>query len=139
MATITYPATYQSLAQIGNDVCQAGVEAGLSGNEIYDVQVAMDEACANIIEHGYGGKCNGTITCIYTILNNGLKITLKDQGCGFDADEITEPDLQTDLAKRKERGLGVFFMRKLMDEVVFQPRSDDGNTLVMVKYRKGSE
>jgi serine/threonine-protein kinase RsbW len=136
MTTIIYPASYNSLAQISKDVSQAGISAGLSAKDIYDVQVAIDEACTNIIEHGYGGECEGEISCTFVVIENGLKIILQDQGCWFDPNLLEEPDTLSNLDERKERGLGVFFMRKLMDVVIFEPRTDDGNTLVMIKYRQ---
>jgi serine/threonine-protein kinase RsbW len=139
MRTVVYPAIYESLAKISDDVGQAGILAGLTNKDIYDAQVAIDEACTNIIEHGYGGECQGEIECTYLVIENGLKVILRDQGCGFEPESIGEPDIVSKLDKRKERGLGVYFMRKLMDEVLFESHTPLGNQLTMVKYKQRKE
>ena len=112
-------------------------EVGFSPNDVYAIQTAVDEACANIIDHAYGGEDIGDINISVKTLRNGLQIILKDKGEPFDPDEVPEPDTSSPLEIRKERGLGVFFMRKLMDDVIFDFSSHHGNTLTLIKY-KGS-
>ncbi len=131
-----YPATIASLEKITSQVVQEAKNAGLSQRAIYDVEIAIDEAVANIIEHSYGGEGKGEIECNCQILPDGLKIILLDTGCLFNPDSIPEPDLKSPLENRKEGGLGLFFMRKLMDEVVFDPCEGRGTLLTMIK-RKG--
>jgi anti-sigma regulatory factor (Ser/Thr protein kinase) len=46
------------------------------------------------------------------------------------------PDLKADLSDRKIGGLGIFLMRKLMDEVLYEPRDDKSNVLTMIKRRR---
>ncbi len=131
-----YPAVIASLDKITRQVVQEAKNAGLSDRAQYDVEVAIDEACANIIEHSYGGEVGGEIECICQILPDGLKIVLHDTGCFFDPNSVPEPDLKAPLDQRKEGGLGLFFMRKLMDEVIFDPCQGQGTLLTMIK-RKG--
>ncbi len=131
-----YPATIDSLEKIIGQVVQEAKNAGLSERAIYDVEVAVDEACANIIHHSYGGQGKGEIECDCQILQDGLKIILFDSGCFFNPADIPEPDLTSPLEKRKTGGLGLFFMQKLMDEVIFDPCQGQGTLLTMIK-RKG--
>jgi serine/threonine-protein kinase RsbW len=133
---VVYPARIDSLGRITNQVVQEAKAAGLSERAIYDVEVAIDEACVNIIEHSYGGEDKGEIECECQILPDGLKIVLHDTGCFFNPDDIPEPDLNSPLEERKTGGLGLYFMRKLMDEVSFDPCMGEGTTLTMIK-RKG--
>ncbi len=137
MKTRNFPGNFKSLAPISDFIVAQAEEAGFSPNDVYAIQTAVDEACANIIDHAYGGEDIGDIEISVKTLKNGLQIVLQDKGEPFDPDEVPAPDTSSPLEIRKERGLGVFFMRKLMDDVKFQFSSERGNTLTLIKY-KGS-
>ena len=130
-----FPGNYQSLAEISQFLVDQAEHAGFSPNDIYAIQTAVDEACANIIDHAYGGENIGMITIQVTEIKNGLQIVLQDDGLPFDPDEIPEPDITSPLEIRKERGLGIFFMRKLMDQVIFEFSQSKGNQLTLVKFK----
>ncbi len=59
MRTAKFPARYDSLESIGELSTQAATEAGFDANAAYEVQLAVDEAATNIIEHAYGGEGQG--------------------------------------------------------------------------------
>jgi serine/threonine-protein kinase RsbW len=65
-----------------------------------------------------------------------LIITMRDHGLPFDPASVKPPNLTADLSERQIGGLGVYLMRKLMDEVRYESLRDDGNLLTLVK-RKG--
>ena len=65
-----------------------------------------------------------------------ITIILIDRGESFDPSEIPLPDLKADLSDRKIGGLGIFLMRKLMDEVRYEPRPDRSNVLTMIKRKR---
>ena len=75
-----YSATYDNLAKIDDQVRQAALIAGLSVKDIYDVELAVDEACTNIIDHSYGGEGLGEIECECFSIPEGLKIIIHDSG-----------------------------------------------------------
>jgi len=131
-----YSATYDNLANIDEQVRQVAIDAGLSEKDVYDVELAVDEACTNIIDHSYGGEGLGDIEVVCEIIDPGLKIIIIDSGCFFNPDAIPLPDVKKPMKLRPEGGLGLFFMRNLMDEVHFDPCRDNGTTLTMVKYKK---
>ncbi len=137
MKTKTFPATYKNLALISQFIIDIAVESGFSPGDIYAIQTAVDEACSNIIDHAYGEENIGDITITVKQSDDELQIILIDQGEPFEPDDIPEPDITSPLELRKERGLGVFFMRKLMDEVFFEFSETKGNILTLVK-QKGS-
>lgn len=124
------------MAKIAKFVTQAAVQAGLNETAIFAVQMSVDEACSNIIEHAYGGENIGDIDCTCKIDSQGLTVILHDWGAPFDPEKVPEPDLTSPLEKRKEGGLGLFFIRKLMDEVHFEFSAEKGNTLTMVKRKE---
>ena len=131
----TFTGKYDSLAEISDFVAQAAQKAGLDSKGTYAVKLAVDEACSNIIEHGYSGEKDAKICCGYEVLKEGLEITIQDWGKPFTPDEVPEPNFNVDLCDLKPRGAGLYFMKKLMDEVSFNFESGDGNILVMVKRK----
>ncbi|MFQ6100378.1 MAG: ATP-binding protein [Anaerolineae bacterium] len=134
--TRTFPGRFDSLAAIGEFTTRAAEAAGLDARAAYAVQMAVDEACSNIIEHAYGGEDRGDIECTYCINDDGLTVILRDHGCPFDPTCVPEPDLHASLENRETGGLGLYFIRQLMDEVRFEFTPDSGNVLTMMKRRK---
>jgi serine/threonine-protein kinase RsbW len=137
MISKSFPGNFQSLAPISDFIVTQAKDAGFSPGDVYAIQTAVDEACANIIDHAYGGEDIGDIIIRVKEIQNGIQIILIDDGEPFDPDEIPEPDITSPLEIRKERGLGIFFMRQLMDKVTFDFSKTKGNSLTLVKYRGG--
>ncbi|MGC8878334.1 MAG: ATP-binding protein [Anaerolineae bacterium] len=131
-----FPARCESLAAIIAFVTEAAHQAGLDTDAIRAVQLAVDEACMNIIEHAYQGTASGSIACSCAVDARGLSITLIDHGIPFDLDRVPQPCLSADLEERSGRGLGVYMMCRLMDEVRHEFSPQSGNILTMVKYRE---
>lgn len=127
---------YKNLAKIAEFIGKASREAGFDDATIYKVKTAVDEACTNIIEHSYGGEGIGNIECAYRIDSKGLTIILRDCGQTFNPDDIEDPDLKAPLSERKNHGLGLYFIRELMDEVGFEFNKKLGNKLTLVKHKE---
>ena len=136
MATAKFSGCFESLAGIRKFVLQAASNAGFDEKEIYAVELAVDEACSNIIEHAYGGEGKGDIECTCNDLNGGLEIILKDDGKPFDPCAVSQPDFSVALEEIKPRGAGLFLIRNMMDDVDFEFSQKDGNVLRMVKREK---
>jgi serine/threonine-protein kinase RsbW len=135
MTTAQFQGYYQNLSLIGDFVGQAAQEAGLDDTAIYAVQLAVDEACTNIIEHAYGGEGLGSIQITTIITDDGLKVVLKDTGKPFNPDLIPMPVTNLPLEEIQPRGIGLYLMRKMMDDVKFEFSNHSGNTLTMVKRK----
>lgn len=133
-----FPGRFDSLVPISDFVTQAAEDAGLSQRAVQAVQLAVDEACSNIIQHAYGGEGRGDIKCTCQIDETGLTVILHDEGQPFDPNSIPAPDRSPDLEACTGGGLGLFFMRQLMDEVRFDFDQQTGNVLTMTKYREES-
>jgi serine/threonine-protein kinase RsbW len=133
--TATFPGQFESLAKISQFVVQAARAAGLNEDAVYAVDLAVDEACTNIIEHAYGGEGNGDIVCTCTTTPEGLKILLHDRGKKFTPSKVPLPNTKARLKDVKSRGAGLFLIYKMMDKVHFDFNEDAGNTLTMEKYR----
>lgn len=136
MRTMAFPGRFSSLDAIRNFYARAAEQAGLDEDSIADIELAVDEAASNIIEHAYGGEGRGEIECSYRVIPDGLEVTLHDHGKPFDPEKVAEPDLVSDVCCRKPSGLGMHFMRSLMDSVSFSFNGHGGNLLTMTKLQK---
>ncbi|MCK4733342.1 MAG: ATP-binding protein, partial [Methanophagales archaeon] len=105
-------------------------EFGLDNRKIFNVQMAVDEACTNIIEYGYANEV-GTIDIACWRKGEEIVVVIKDEGKPFDPTAAQPPDLNTSLEERKTGGLGIYFMKTLMDEVKYE-FSGGTNVLTMV-------
>ncbi len=136
MPTRLFAAQFENLDPIREFAGEVARQAGMEAKDIYNLQLAVDEACSNIIEHAYEGIPDGQIEVNLLVSRAAFKVILHDQGKRFDPDSIAEPDVEAALEDRAIGGLGLFFMRKLMDEVHFEWHPGRGNTLIMVKWRR---
>ena len=133
MSKIVFDANFDNLDEIREIVAEAARQVGFSDKEIYAIQLAADEASSNIIEHAYAGVTGGKIEIDLSISDKELKITMRDHGRSFDPSSVPEPNVKADLSERKIGGLGMYLMRKLMDEVSYESSPETGNTLTMIK------
>jgi serine/threonine-protein kinase RsbW len=134
MPTQRFTCSLNNLEKICDYVSHYANQAGLSESEVYAVQLAVDEASTNIIEHGYGMECPSRIDITCEILEDGLKVVIYDDAEPFDPSSVPEPVINVSLDEIKPRGLGIYFMRKMMDEVKYETSSNQGNTLTMIKH-----
>lgn len=134
MRTLVISGQLENLAIIADFVLEVAVQSGLNDQAVYAVQMAVDEACSNIIEHAYGGQ-DGDIEITCAIQANGLKIIIVDQGQPFDPGQVVLLNPNTPLAERSSRGMGLFFIHKLMDRVEYKFNTPQGNQLVLFKNK----
>ncbi len=106
-----------------------------NSKDIYAVQLSVEEAVTNIIKHAYSNKSEGMIEirCMLSRQGNKFIVNIMDWGKTFDLSMMPKPDTESSLKERKVGGLGIFFMRKFMDEVKYV-RKKDMNLLIMAKY-----
>ena len=136
MPTKRFTCSLQNLEKISDYVTDYAMQAGLNQTEIYAVQLAVDEASTNIIEHGYGQECPNRIDITCDVQDDGLKIVIYDDAEPFNPESVPEPNINVALDEIKPRGLGMFLMRQMMDEVSYQSSPEKGNTLTMIKHRQ---
>jgi serine phosphatase RsbU (regulator of sigma subunit)/putative methionine-R-sulfoxide reductase with GAF domain/anti-sigma regulatory factor (Ser/Thr protein kinase) len=136
MRTAIFSANLDQLEAIREFAARAAKDAGMDDSAIYAVELSMDEACTNVIEHAYEGMEGGEIECTCDLDDKNLTIIIHDHGKSFDPSSIALPDLDADLDSRPIGGLGIFLMKRLMDEVRFEPLGESGNVLTMVKHLK---
>jgi serine/threonine-protein kinase RsbW len=135
---LTVSGRFKNLARIADFISDIAGQAGLNDKATYAMQMAVDEACTNIIEHAYGGEGKGQIQIRCHIQTDGLQVTIFDWGTPFDPAQVPELDPTTPLADRKIRGMGLFFIYNLVDAVEFKFNTAEGNQLILFKRREES-
>lgn len=136
MQTVQFTAKFEFLDEIREFVGDIARAGNFSERDVYNIQLATDEAASNIIEHAYEGVGDGLLEISCGVNGSAITIVLVDHGESFDPSVVPTPDLKADLSERKIGGLGIFLMRKLMDDVRYEaePRKNR-NTLTMTKRR----
>lgn len=107
-------------------------KAGFSDDAISEIELAVDEACANVIKHAYHYDASQHIDIIVETNSNKLIITISDHGQGFNPENLESPELR--IQKHARGGLGIALIRKIMDEVTFNIHPGIRNEVRMVKY-----
>ena len=105
---------------------------GASDDTVAEIELALTEAMANVIEHGYEGDETQKIEVGVEVADKNLRITLRDWGRQADPEAFE----QRDLDDPGEGGYGVFLMEQLMDDVSREPQPDGGTLLILTKQRK---
>ena len=136
MKTVQFAAKFEYLDEIREFVGTIARDSGFSDKDVYNIQLATDEAASNIIEHAYEKIKDGVLELSCGVKNDLITIVLIDHGESFDPSEIPLPDLKADLSARKIGGLGIFLMRKLMDDVHYEVKSNNSNVLTMTKRKR---
>jgi serine/threonine-protein kinase RsbW len=138
--SMTVPGRYDQIGSVCQFVATAAEDAGMDENGVFHVQLACDEACTNIIEHAYGAEGQGEIVVSWRVEGNGFTIVIEDRGRPFDPADVPAPNIPVEgdsLDKLKIGGLGIHFMKKLMDEIHFHFDPKRGNRLTMIKRLSG--
>jgi serine/threonine-protein kinase RsbW/sigma-B regulation protein RsbU (phosphoserine phosphatase) len=99
---------------------------------VNDIHVVLDEALSNIVAYGYETEGRGVITVRLARRNDDVRIEVEDDGKAFDPLQAPPPDLAADLSDRQVGGLGIHFIRELMDAVSYR-RHEGKNRLCMIK------
>lgn len=104
------------------------------GGDMFHVQMAMEEALVNAIEHGNKRCESKEVAIAISVSGQEITIQIKDQGDGFDHRNVADPTEEERLDQ--PRGRGVLLIRELMTQSHY---NDIGNELVMVKKRSAAE
>jgi anti-sigma regulatory factor (Ser/Thr protein kinase) len=131
---IALPGRLESLPALSDFIASAVDGFGIDAENAYRLQLAVEEAFINVIQHGVSGPQADPldITVEVSRTASGFAAILRDQGHPFDPTTLPLPDLRPQLHKRRPGGLGVYLMRRLMDEVTYEVR-EGVNTLTLAR------
>ncbi len=113
--------------------------AGFSPEDVSKIELAVDEACTNIIKHAYKYDPSRSISVVVTVSRRNaarpkFTVLIRDTGMSFDASRYHDPDMAEYFRKYRVGGLGIMLMKKLMDEVVYTVEPGRPNEVILVKY-----
>ena len=111
---------------------ELGEELSLSFETTMNINLALEEAVANIIMYAYPTQEQHTILLRVTYSEKQLVFLLTDKGASFDPTQVDEVDVTLSLEERPIGGLGIFLIRSIMNEISYQ-RIDNENHLIMKK------
>ncbi|HEX9974195.1 MAG TPA: ATP-binding protein [bacterium] len=132
---IIIPAHFQNLPAVRNFIARIAAKYRFTKSELNALTISVDEAITNIIKHGYGNILSGSITMNVNVKNDRLVVELIDQGISFDPNQVGDPNIPHYVQVRKKGGLGIFIIRKFMDDIQYVTTGQK-NILRLIKLRK---
>lgn len=124
-----------NLARVADFIADAAKKGQLTQRQSDDVQMAVDEAVTNVMEHAYANRGDGAIWIKCRVDEKTFVVEIRDTGKAFDVKKVKKPNVKSPLSERTIGGLGIFFMKKLMDKVEFT-HDRAGNLTRMTKKLK---
>lgn len=123
----------QSSSDLARKLCREIIgqldPADFSEDERFGIQLAIEEAMINAVEHGNQRDPLKTVTVEYSITAHTFEIAITDEGRGFSPENI--PDPRRDENIHNIGGRGVVLMREYMDSVEYNAK---GNCVHMIKH-----
>ena len=130
--------SHEKLTEIVDEVEALGERDDWSSNLVFRVSLVIEEQVQNVLDHAYADSqsaADGVIEVAITSRGDGVIIEIIDDGPPFDPlPEAPEPDLTSPVEERCVGGLGVYFIRTLMDEVVYS--RDSGQNRLRMSTQK---
>jgi anti-sigma regulatory factor (Ser/Thr protein kinase) len=138
--TLHVPCRYSYLRIIRQSVMDLSARSGLSEFKAAQMEMACDEACANIIEHSYGGETSDAEERHHPGIRLNLMqcadrviVEILDRGKGFSFEEQDVIEPKTYVENQNRRGLGMYIIKSFVDDVAYEPQTRAGNCLRLTK------
>ena len=106
--------------------------AGFQGDSLNEISLAVHETTANAVIHGNQYSPQKKILVAMSVSEDWLKITIADEGDGFDAEALPDPLAAEELLQA--HGRGVYLSRTFMDEYHVHARVAGGTEVTLIKY-----
>ncbi len=133
--TLRIPNRVEELPAVSEAVETLGQEEGWTPDVSYAVVLALEEVATNVVRHGGGEEGTSEIEIEVVSTDTEARVEVRDSGKPFDPfHDAPEPDTDAALEDREIGGLGVHFVRVLMDEASYR-REGGRNHVTMVKRR----
>ena len=105
----------------------------LSSETVFNLQLALEECVSNVIMYAYPSDERHTIRVTGELQDSDLVFTIEDTGIPFDPTQVSEADTSLSAEDRPIGGLGIYMVKKTMDEVSYA-YWDGQNVLTIRKY-----
>jgi serine/threonine-protein kinase RsbW len=105
---------------------------GFVRERIDDLKTAVSEACLNAMEHGNNWRPNARVVVTMNYDDHTFSVSVMDEGEGL-VEVPEDPDIEKKIEELEPpRGLGIFLIKHLVDEVEFNKMSKQGHMLRMI-------
>ena len=129
---IRLPAKIDNLYEFMDAVTSFAEQQGFSKLQTEKIALSLEEVIVNICHYAYPGNPEGEIEVTWNMDDDdSLIIKITDNGVHFDVEAKADPDTTLDIAERNVGGLGIFFVKKMMDRISYI-RKDDRNILTLM-------
>lgn len=141
--TMTIKNESKALSDVRKVVSEVLANTTFPRDVVNKVIVAVDEGLANVVEHAYQGD-EGDIDLIFALDDESFRVHIRDRGVRFEPGGGIKDtvDIHRHIQLGLKGGLGLFLMRRIMDEVHYNHDTPEFvNELVMVKLlpKEGEE
>jgi serine/threonine-protein kinase RsbW len=123
-----------NLAKAREFIVKKAKESGAAEEDITKIEISCDEWSANVIEHGLKKDSTKVFSIQCKMKGKKFVVVYEHEGVRFNPIEQKMIDLNEHFTQMKERGLGIFIMREMMDEIHFEYIDNKINKLTLVKY-----
>lgn len=120
------------IAVLASFIEEVGDELFLPAETTMNINLALEEAVANIIMYAYPPQEQHTILLKVTATEKQLIFLLTDKGASFDPTQVEDADIALPIEERPIGGLGIFLIRSIMNEISYQ-RINNENRLIIKK------
>lgn len=117
LCTLTIHSRTDELERVREFVRKAALKFGFSASDAEKIVLATDEACANVIRHGYNGEPSHHINLAIEINGSAFAVIIDDAGKSYDLRTHIVPDTHQYFRERQRGGLGIKLIRLLVDEI----------------------
>jgi anti-sigma regulatory factor (Ser/Thr protein kinase) len=107
------------------------LRAGLDEHKVQRIELVLEEAIINIINHAYGGK-EGELTLCCTPLKEGFEISLSDEGPPFNPLEAPLEKIASAIAVQRIGGMGLPLIRSMADGFFYC--RDEGQNVLTLRF-----
>ncbi|MCJ7784695.1 MAG: ATP-binding protein [Desulfobacterales bacterium] len=135
LLSLHLPARLENLGRFKEFVADCARTEGFDQRRIQEIELALEEALVNIFNYAYP-ETPGDIEINCKLETGRLIIEIIDSGIPFDMTSLSDPDLTADVEERKIGGLGIFLVKKMVDEVRYRREKDRNILTFAVKKEK---
>jgi serine/threonine-protein kinase RsbW len=128
------PSSTENLSMIRDFVRSIGTKSGMGDLEVARLEMAVDEACSNVMEHAYSSDSTKEVSIRAIVDDNALRVVVIDTGKGFDPAAVEQKKLEDLISLKRTGGLGMRLIKSFMDEVHYAMIPGVKNELTMVKH-----
>lgn len=121
-----------NIESVLDEIENAGLKNNISDTFVFQIKLCLDEVLTNIISYGFNDSNTHIIQIEYEITNEKFSANIMDDGKEFNPLESEDPDLDSDISKRKIGGLGIFLVKNFMTEINYK-RKQNKNILSLSK------